>query len=338
MRKLISLNDHIFIAGSTGMVGSSIIRILKKNGYGDPNKGGLISVPSRKKLNLLDYTEVKSWFDNYKPDIVIVAAGKVGGINSNSNFPADFILENLKIQTNIIEIAWKSKVKRLLFLGSSCIYPKFAEQPLKEEYLLNNSLEPTNQWYAIAKISGIKLCQALRIQYGFDCISLMPTNLYGQGDNYKLTESHVLPALIRKFDEALKNKLDSVTCWGTGNPKREFLHVDDLARACLFVLENWNPVSHNKYKDNAKNSLAFLNVGSGEEISIKDLAKLISSKIGFKGEIIWDTSKPDGTPRKLLDITKIKNLGWDPKIDLDSGIKMTIESYKKELLNNILRY
>ena len=338
MKKLISLKDNIFIAGASGMVGSSIYRTLKKAGYGQRKYGGEIFTPSRKELDLLDFSSVSDWFQKFRPTVVIVAAGKVGGINANANQPADFILENLKIQNNVIEIAWKNKVKRLLFLGSSCIYPKFAQQPLKEEYLLNNSLEPTNEWYAIAKIAGIKLCQALRIQYGFDAISLMPTNLYGSGDNYKSAESHVLPALIRKFDEAKRNNSDSVICWGSGNPLREFLHVDDLGKACLYVLENWDPSSKNSPLDENNYPLAFLNVGSGEEVTIKKLAELISSEFGFKGSIIWDTTKPDGTPRKLLNVEKIKEIGWEPEIDLEYGIRETIKSYKSELKNKTLRF
>ena len=337
MKKLISLKDHIFIAGAYGMVGSSIYRTFKEAGYGQKNLGGVIYAPSRNELDLLDYSSVLDWFQKFKPSVVVIAAGKVGGISANANYPADFILENLKIQTNIIEIAWKLKVKRLLFLGSSCIYPKYAKQPLKEEYLLNNSLEPTNEWYAIAKISGIKLCQALRIQYGFDAISLMPTNLYGPGDNYKTSQSHVLPALIRKFDEATKNNHDSVICWGTGNPKREFLHVDDLGKACLYVLENWNPSSENSPLDENNYPLAFLNVGSGEEVTIKMLAELVANEFGFKGSIIWDTKKPDGTPRKLLDVKKIKKIGWSPSINLKIGIKETVKSYRSELMNKKIR-
>ena len=337
MKKLISLDDHIFIAGATGMVGSSIYRTFKEAGYGKKDLGGEIYTPSRNELDLLDYSSVLDWFQKFKPSVVIIAAGKVGGISANANCPADFILENLKIQTNIIEIAWKLKVKRLLFLGSSCIYPKYAKQPLKEEYLLNNSLEPTNEWYAIAKISGIKLCQALRIQYGFDAISLMPTNLYGPGDNYKTSQSHVLPALIRKFDEAVKNNLNTVECWGNGTPKREFMHVDDLGKACLYVLENWDPCAKNSSLDENNYPLAFLNVGSGEEVTIKELGELIAHELDFKGSIVWDESKPNGSPRKLLNIEKIKSIGWTPTISLKEGIKKTLITYKEDLINKILR-
>ena len=337
MKKLISLDDHIFIAGASGMVGSSIYRTFKEAGYGKKDLGGEIYTPSRNELDLLDYSSVLDWFQKFKPSVVIIAAGKVGGISANANCPADFILENLKIQTNIIEIAWKLKVKRLLFLGSSCIYPKYAKQPLKEEYLLNNSLEPTNEWYAIAKISGIKLCQALRIQYGFDAISLMPTNLYGPGDNYKTSQSHVLPALIRKFDEAVKNNLNTVECWGNGTPKREFMHVDDLGKACLYVLENWDPCAKNSSLDENNYPLAFLNVGSGEEVTIKELGELIAHELDFKGSIVWDESKPNGSPRKLLNIEKIKSIGWTPTISLKEGIKKTLITYKEDLINKVLR-
>ena len=337
MKKLISLDDHIFIAGASGMVGSSIYRTFKEAGYGKKDLGGEIYTPSRNKLDLLDYSSVLDWFQEFKPSVVVIAAGEVGGISANANYPADFILENLKIQTNIIEIAWKLKVKRLLFLGSSCIYPKYAKQPLKEEYLLNNSLEPTNEWYAIAKISGIKLCQALRIQYGFDAISLMPTNLYGPGDNYKTSQSHVLPALIRKFDEAVKNNLSTVECWGNGTPKREFMHVDDLGKACLYVLENWDPSAKNSPLDENNYPSAFLNVGSGEEVTIKELAEIIANELDFRGSIVWDESKPNGSPRKLLNIEKIKSIGWTPTISLKEGIRKTLIYYKEDLINKILR-
>ena len=336
MKKLISKDDNIFIAGSSGMVGKSLCQVFQNAGYcGTKGKGGILS-PSRKELNLLDYDQVSNWFKKNQPTVVIIAAGKVGGISANTNYPADFILENLKIQNNIIEISWKQNIKRLLFLGSSCIYPKYSEQPLREEYLLEKSLEPTNEWYAIAKIAGIKLCQALRIQYGFDAISLMPTNLYGPGDNYSLTDSHVLPALIRKFDEAKKENINNVTCWGTGCPKREFLHVEDLSKACLYVLENWNP-SAKYFPTQEKNPLSFLNVGSGEEVSIKELAELIAKEIGYQGDIKWDNSKPDGTPRKLLNINRIKEIGWEPSITLRDGIKDTIRQYNNEIKNKTIR-
>ena len=329
MKKYISLSERIFIAGASGMVGSAIYRQLLKAGYGDIKNQGIIFTPSRKELDLLDAESVKKWFAKNKPTIVILAAAKVGGIISNTNFPADFILENLKIQTNIIDTAWSSGSKRLLFLGSSCIYPKFAIQPIKEEYLLTSSLEPTNEWYAIAKIAGIKLCQSLRQQYDFDAISLMPTNLYGPGDNYHPTNSHVFASLISKFFIAKQNSLDEVVCWGSGSPLREFMHVDDLGRAVLFALENWNPKSSNAPFDKNNNPLSFINVGTGKDISILDLANKIAKIIDYKGKIIWDKNKPDGTPRKLLDIEKINSLGWYAKIDLDEGIRRTIKEFSK---------
>lgn len=337
INKLISHNETIFVAGGSGMVGSSLCRNLYKSGYGNKDLKGKIYSPSRNELDLLNYSDVEKWFDKNKPTVVIIAAARVGGIRANSSYPTEFILENLKIQSNLIEIAWKYNVKRLLFLGSSCIYPKFAKQPIKEEYLLSSDLEPTNEWYAIAKIAGIKLCQALRIQYGFDAISLMPTNIYGPGDNYKLYDSHVLPALIKKFDDAIKGSQDNVYCWGSGKPYREFLHVDDLAKACIFALENWNPSAANAPVDNKNKPLTYLNVGSGTEISIKDLAELVADESGFKGEIKWDSSKPDGTPRKLLDITKIKSIGWEPSINLRQGIKDTIITFKSELEEKTIR-
>ena len=324
MKKKISLDDTIFVAGGRGMAGSAICRMLKKLGYGNNEEGGQILSPTREELDLLDITAVRDWFFNKKPNVVIIAAAKVGGIIANSTLPADFILENIKIQTNIIETAWKSGVKRLLFLGSSCIYPKLAEQPISEDSLLKGELEKTNEWYAISKISGIKLCQALRLQYDFDTICLMPTNLYGPGDNYHPTYSHVMAALMRKFYLAVKAKEKIVTCWGSGKPFREFLHVDDLGKAVIFALENWDPSSKNSPKDSDGKMLNYLNVGTGEDISIKELAKKIASATKFGGEIIWDTSKPDGTPKKLLNIEKFSQLGWKPTIDLDTGIERTV--------------
>ena len=334
---IINSQEKILLAGSSGMVGSSIYKALKKNGYGDKSLGGEIYTPKRLDLNLLNTIEVINWFKTKNPSIVIIAAAKVGGIYANFKNPADFILENLKIQTNIIEAAFKSNVKRLIFLGSSCIYPKLSKQPIKEEYLLEGQLEATNEYYAIAKIAGIKLCEALNLQYGFDAISLMPTNLYGPGDNYNYSDSHVLPSLIRKFWEAKKSGSNSVTCWGTGFPMREFLHVDDLANACLFALKKWNPKSNHAPIDDQGNPILVLNVGCGSDISIKDLANMISDEIGFKGQIIWDSSKPDGMMKKLLDINKISNLGWEPKIQLKEGIKKTILEFKKNFANNKIR-
>lgn len=327
---LISKKDKIFIAGHTGMVGSSIKRSLIKKGYTN------LLCPNREELDLLNFSKVENWFKKNKPDIVILAAAKVGGINANSTYSADFILENLKIQNNVIENAWREKIKRFIFLGSSCIYPKFAEQPIKEEFLLNGPLESTNESYALAKIAGIKLCAALKTQYGFDSICLMPTNLYGPGDNYNVQNSHVLPALIRKIYDAKLRSLDKIYCWGTGSPLREFLFVDDLAEATIFVLETIS--SDNQYLYDCENNFkGILNVGVGLDISIKELSELISSIIGYEGEIFWDKTKPDGTPKKLLNISKLTNLGWIPKTTLKEGIKITLEKYIEDLNKNLLR-
>ncbi len=332
MKKSIGHDEKIFVAGSNGMVGSAIINKLRHSGYGNKNHGGEIYTPSSKELNLTNYVDVDNWFKIHQPTVVVLAAAKVGGILANQKYPTDFILNNLKIQTNTIELAWKNNVKRFLFLGSSCIYPKFANQPIKEDYLLDGLLEPTNQWYAIAKIAGIKLCNALRVEHDFDAISLMPTNLYGPKDNYDENSSHVMAAFIKKFTDAANKKLPYVKCFGTGKPLREFLHVDDLANAVLFTLENWDPSKKDAPKDENGEKLFFLNVGTGRDISIKDLAKKVAKYTNYRGEIIWDPSKPDGTPRKRLDISKIRELGWEPTIDLESGIKMVIEDYKTEVL------
>ena len=332
MKKHIFLKDKIYIAGSTGMVGSAIIRSLKKNGYGNKKNSGDLLIPGRHELNLLDTSQVNGWFLKNSPDVVILAAAKVGGILSNLKNPADFILQNLKIQSNVIEAAFNFGVRRFLFLGSSCIYPKFAEQPIKEEYLLSNKLESSNEFYAIAKIAGIKLCESLRLQYGFDAISLMPTNLYGPNDNYSKDKSHVMAALIRKFHEANIENLSSVTCWGSGKPLREFLHVDDLGDAVVFALEYWDPDADNSPKNKMGKPLTYLNVGTGKDISIKDLAEIISQEFEFKGNILWDEEMPNGTPRKLLNIDKFTNLGWSAKIDLTEGISSTIEIFKKEFI------
>jgi GDP-L-fucose synthase len=249
--KLITPEDRIFVAGPRGMAGSAICRALHRSGYGDASQGGALLTASRDGLDLLDQAAVQRWFSQHQPTVVVLAAAKVGGIQANNSYPSDFLLENLKIQTHVIEAAWRSGVRRLLFLGSSCIYPKFAEQPIREEALLTGALEPTNEWYTIAKITGIKLCQALRKQHGFDAISLMPTNLYGPGDNYHPTNSHVLPALIRRFHEAAESQAPRVTCWGTGTPLREFLHVDDLGEACVFALEHWDPSTADAPRDAA---------------------------------------------------------------------------------------
>tara|TARA_X000000950_G_C13804014_1_gene614804 strand:+ start:301 stop:1320 length:1020 start_codon:yes stop_codon:yes gene_type:complete len=330
-------NQKIFIAGSTGMVGSAIKRAFLKNKKFNTKRRLKILSPSRKELDLSNYNSVENWLEKNKPDIVIIAAAKVGGIYANKTQPTEFILENLKIQTNLIELSYKHNVSKLLFLGSSCIYPKFANQPIIEEELLNGQLESTNQYYALAKIAGIKLCEALGKQYNFNAICLMPTNLYGPGDNYHPMNSHVLPALIKKISDAKKNNLKSITCWGTGKPLREFLFVDDLADACLFALEKWNSIDSNSPKDKFGNKLYWLNVGSNSEITIRAVVEKIALFIGYEGQILWDTSKPDGTPRKKLDNSRMRNLGWESKIDLDQGIKLTLKSFEKEISLNKLR-
>lgn len=315
MAGLIAQSDRIFVAGHRGMAGSAIQRRLIQGGYTN------LITASHQDLDLTDADAVKSWFSSHKPDVVVLAAAKVGGILANASYPADFLLENLKIQQNVIENAWLQGCRRLLFLGSSCIYPKFAPQPIQEESLLTGALEPTNEWYAIAKITGIQLCRALRSQHGFDAISLMPTNLYGPGDNYHPTNSHVLPALIRRFQEARDAGAESVTCWGTGSPRREFLHVDDLADAAVFCLEQWQPTS---------DQLHYLNVGTGSDVSIKDLAEQVASAVGFAGTIAWDTSKPDGTPRKLLDVGRLRALGWQSTIPLEQGLVSTVAEFQHQ--------
>ena len=327
---LIKKTDRIFIAGHNGMVGNSIKKKLKEFSYKN------LLIPGRKELDLLDNKSVENWFKENKPEVVILAAAKVGGIEANSKYPADFIFENLKIQTNVIENSWKHNTKRFIFLGSSCIYPKFAEQPIKENYLLTGKLENTNEPYAISKIAGIKLCASLKTQYGFDAISLMPTNLYGPGDNYHSLNSHVMPSLIKKFHDAKMYNEPCVTCWGSGSPKREFLHVDDIAEAVIFVLEKVS--SDNKYlfEEDLKYT-GVLNIGIGEDISIKKLAELIASNFEYRGDIYWDDTKPDGTPRKLLDVSLINKLGWNAKIDIESGIRLTIESFKNELREKTIR-
>ena len=329
MQNKISLNEKNFIAGAHGMVGRATSKKLIELNYGNKKNNGIIYTPSRSELDLSNFEMVEDWFKEKTPSVVIFAAAKVGGINANKIKPAEFLLENLKIQTNVIELSLKYNVKRFVFLGSSCIYPKYAPQPIKEEYLLSGNLESSNQWYAIAKIAGIKLCESLRIQYGFDAISLMPTNLYGPFDNYDLSTSHVLPAFIRRFYDAVKNNEKSVTCWGDGSPLREFMHVDDMASAIVFVLEKWDPSKTNFKNSNTKNY--FLNVGSGQEITIFNLAKKIAKITGYDGNIKWDKEQPNGTPRKRLDLTKINELGWQPKISLDEGLLKTFENFKDEI-------
>ena len=322
MTALISSADRIFVAGHRGMAGSAICRALQRAGYGQ------VLTASRTELDLLDGAAVQRWFAAQRPTVVVLAAAKVGGIHANSTYPADFLLENLKIQTHVIETAWRQGVKRLLFLGSSCIYPKFAEQPIREEALLSGALEPTNEWYAIAKITGIKLCAALRLQHGFDAISLMPTNLYGPGDNYHPTNSHVLPALIRRFHEAAERGDASVTCWGSGSPFREFLHADDLGEACVFALERWRP---------QPNDLQHLNVGTGVDLTIKQLAEAVADATGFQGDILWDTTQPDGTPKKQLDVSRMAALGWRARIPLSEGLRSTVQLFREQLDQQLVR-
>ncbi|MCX7955046.1 MAG: GDP-L-fucose synthase [Bacteroidales bacterium] len=305
-------NSLIYVAGHTGMVGSAIVRALKKNGYNN------ILTATSQELNLIRQTDVELFFEKHKPEYVFVAAAKVGGIYANNTYKAQFLYENLMIAANIIHSAYKYGTKKLLFLGSSCIYPKFAPQPLKEEYLLTGALEPTNEPYAIAKIVGLKLCDTYRFQYGCNFISVMPTNLYGINDNYHPENSHVIPALIKRFHEAKEKKLPEVEVWGTGTPFREFLFTDDLADACIFLMNNYN-------------NYGWINVGSGEEISIRDLAYLIKKIVGYNGNIVFNPNMPDGTPRKLLDCTKIHNMGWRAKTPLTEGLKITYNDFLSKI-------
>ena len=302
-------SSKIYIAGHRGMAGSSILRALKSKGYSN------FLLKTSSELDLRNQQDVSNFFDVEKPEYVFLAAATVGGIVANNTFRADFIYENMMIQSNVIHHSYLNGVKKLLFLGSSCIYPKLAPQPLKEEYLLTGLLEDTNEPYAIAKIAGIKMCDAYRAQYGCNFISVMPTNLYGPNDNYDLRNSHVLPALIRKFITARRNGESTVTIWGTGAPQREFLHADDLASACLYVMENYN-------------ESGLVNIGVGEDISILDLARLVKNIVGFEGEILTDTTKPDGTPRKLMDVSKLADLGWRSSITLEEGIRKVYDEVK----------
>ena len=308
---MMELNSKIYIAGHRGMVGSAIMRNLQSKGFAN------IITRTSKELDLRNSQVVSDFFATEKPEYVFLAAAKVGGIQANNIYRADFIYENLMIQNNVIHNAYVSEVKKLMFLGSSCIYPKMAPQPLKEEYLLTGLLEETNEPYAIAKIAGIKMCESYKRQYGCDFISVMPTNMYGPNDNYNLNNSHVLPALIRKFHDAKEKNLPSVEMWGTGKPMREFLHADDLGDACVFLMNNYNGEQ-------------FVNIGSGTDLTIKDLALLIKDIIGYKGEIVHDLTKPDGTPRKLMDVSYLHSLGWKHKIELPEGIKQVYEDFKKK--------
>jgi GDP-L-fucose synthase len=305
---LMNENSQIYVAGHRGLVGSAIWRELKRQGF--KNLVGR----TRQEVNLLDAAAVQKFFAETKPEYIFYAAAKVGGIHANNTQPAAFLFENLQIQNNLIHTAYQMGTRKLLFLGSSCIYPKLAPQPLKEEYLLTGPLEPTNEWYAIAKIAGIRMCQAYRRQYGCDFISAMPTNMYGPNDNYDLQTSHVLPALIRKFHDAKISSAATVTCWGTGAPLREFLYADDLAGACVFLMQNYDEEQ-------------FINVGSGSEITIRELSELVKRIVGFAGEIVWDTTKPDGTPRKLMDSSRLFALGWRPQVDLEAGIRLAYADF-----------
>lgn len=305
-------NSRIYIAGHRGMVGSAIMRLLEQKGY------SAITGRTSSELDLRNQASVDHFFALEKPEYVFLAAAKVGGILANNTFRAEFLYDNLLIESNIIHSAWKFGVKKLLFLGSSCIYPKYAPQPMREEHLLTGLLEPTNEPYAIAKIAGIKLCEAYRDQYGCNFISAMPTNLYGPNDDYDLQNSHVLPALLRKFHEAKTERKPMVEVWGTGSPKREFLHVDDLAGACLFLMENYS-------------GREFVNVGTGEDLSIKELAELVKDITGYTGQLVWNTDKPDGTPRKLMHVGKIHAMGWKHRIGLKEGITATYEAYRQSL-------
>src|SRR5450631_4168170 len=303
-----SREESVFVAGHRGLVGAAIVRALHADNYTS------ILTRTRRELDLRRQSAVDAFFAGERPQLVFLAAATVGGIHANEAQPADFLRDNLQIQTNVIDAAWRHGVRKLCFLGSSCIYPRSAAQPIREEYLLTGALEPTNEWYAIAKIAGIKMCQAYRRQYQFNAIALMPTNLYGPGDNFSLENSHVLPAMIRKFHEAKLHATSPMTLWGTGTPRREFLHVDDLARACLFLMDHYD-------------SLEIINVGAGEDISIAELARLVGEAVGYSGAVEFDRSRPDGAPRKLLDISRVTQLGWHAQISLADGVRQTYEWY-----------
>lgn len=307
--KKLEISDKIYVAGHNGMVGSAIVRKLKSLGFTN------FLLRTSKELDLKNQTEVFEFLQKEKPDYVFLAAAKVGGIVANNTYRGQFLYENLQIQNNVIHGSYLAGVKKLMFLGSSCIYPKLAPQPLKEDYLLTGLLEPTNEPYAIAKIAGIKMCEAYREQYGCNYISVMPTNLYGPNDNYDLNNSHVLPAMIRKFHEAKLENKPSVELWGTGSPMREFLHANDLAEACVYLMENYNDST-------------LVNIGTGVDVTIKELAETIKAEVGFEGEIVWNTEKPDGTPRKLMDVSKLNGLGWKHSIELKDGIAMVYKEYK----------
>jgi GDP-L-fucose synthase len=302
--------SRIFVAGHRGLVGSAVVRALRQRRYEN------LLLRTRTELDLTDQAAVRNFFEKERPEAVILAAARVGGIYANDSHPALFMSDNLFIQNNVIDAAYRTGVAKFVFLGSSCIYPKLAPQPIKEEYLLTGPLEPTNEWYAVAKIAGLKMCQAYRREFGFKAISLMPTNLYGPGDNFDLKNSHVLPALIRRFHEAKVNDTENVAIWGTGTPRREFLHVDDLADAVVYLLETYD-------------SEDIVNVGCGEDVAISELAKIVMSVTGYRGRLTFDATKPDGTPRKLLDVTRLNGLGWRPKIPLRTGIEHTYAWFKE---------
>jgi GDP-L-fucose synthase len=304
--------EPVFVAGHRGLVGAAIVRALKAGGHRS------IITRTREELDLREQPAVDAFFASERPPLVFLAAAVVGGIHANEASPADFLRDNLQIQTNVIDSAWRHGARKLCFLGSSCIYPRLAPQPMREEYLLTGPLEPTNEWYAIAKIAGIKMCQAYRRQYQFNAISLMPTNLYGPGDNFSLEQSHVLPAMIRKFHEAKVGTTSPVTLWGTGTPRREFLHVDDLARACIFLMDRYD-------------SPEIINIGTGKDISIAELASLVGTTVGYSGAIEFDASRPDGTPRKLLDVGRLTQLGWQAQISLADGVRQTNQWYLEHL-------
>ncbi|NEX62736.1 GDP-L-fucose synthase [Noviherbaspirillum galbum] len=314
------LNKRIYVAGHRGLVGSAIVRTLRKRDYTN------IVTRTHAEMELTDQAQVRAFFESEQIDEVYLAAARVGGIHANNTYPAEFIYDNLMVQANVIHEAWRAGVKRLLFLGSSCIYPRMSQQPIKEEYLMSGSLEPTNEPYAIAKIAGIKMCESYHRQYGSDFRSVMPTNLYGPGDNYHPENSHVIPALIRRFHEAKMNGAEKVTIWGTGEPRREFLYVDDMADACVHVME----LDRETYDLNTSPMLSHINVGTGEDVTIREVAEVIRRAVGFKGSIEFDTSKPDGTPRKLLDTGKLAQLGWRPGMRLSDGIVETYRHFQQE--------
>jgi GDP-L-fucose synthase len=314
------INDKIYIAGHWGLVGSAIVRQLEARGFTN------LILRTHKELDLANQVQVQAFFKQQMPDYVILAAAKVGGIHANNTYPADFIYQNIMIEANVINSAYENKVKRLLFFGSTCIYPKAVEQPMREDALLTGVLEPTNEPYALAKIAGIKLCESYNRQYGTDFRSVMPTNLYGINDNFHLENSHVIPALMRRFHEAKVNKDAEVVVWGTGNAMREFLYVDDMAVASLFVLE----LDEETYQANTKPMLSHINVGTGVDITIREMAETMKEVVGYKGKIVFDTTKPDGTPRKLIDVTRLKNAGWRYSVNLKNGLKKTYEWYLKK--------